>query len=139
MANAGWSHCHITPLLLTVFLVLFGQACRTTKGSKLDSWALDGSEDKAEQFIVATVYNHFPNLPEDRTVAKRFARGLMDKREVHAEESEYVLSVKSAQGAEALESYVVLEFASSTNVLELAGVPSDLKYLGPAPDQSDVE
>jgi hypothetical protein len=139
MANARWVHRHIKPILLLVSVALTGTACRTTKGSKLDSWALDGSEDRAEQFIVTTVYSHFPNLPEDRSVAKRFARGLMDKREVHAEESEYILSVKSAQGPEALESYIILEFATSTNVLELASTTSPLKYLGPAPEQSDVE
>lgn len=125
--------------ILAFSLALANPACRTTKSSKLEAWTLDGSEEKAEQFIVMTVYNHFSNLPDDRLVAKRFARGLMDKRELHAEDAEYILSIKSAQGGEALENYIILEFASSTNVLELAGNTRDLKYLGPAPLQSDVE
>jgi len=112
--------------------------CKTPRGSAAASWELDGSEEKAQTFIISTVYKNYPGLPIDQSEVIKFARGLMDQKEQHAESSDYVLGKVALDGRESLESYIVLEFGSSTNVIEATQGKVALRYLGPAPVQSDV-
>lgn len=112
-------------------------ACKTGGGggdSDLAAWSLEGSEEKAKAFIVATVRQSFPKLSADDPELLRFASSLMDQQVAHAEKATYVLDAKAAEGKAALERYIVLAFAVSTNVYEVQNGAKALRYLGP-PDQ----
>ena len=127
-------------LILGSSLLLFtALGCKSTGRAHTASWELDGSEAKAQEFIVGTVNKNFPDLATDQSEIIRFARGLMDQKESHAESADYVLGKVQTHGTDALERYIVLEFASSTNVIEAVDSKVALRYLGPAPSQADTQ
>ncbi len=119
---------HFSMMVITLLTLV---ACKTSNlRSNTEAWALDGSEEKARQFVAHVVKSYYGGAANDQVV-EEFAREITDRKTKHNEAQEYVLAAKEREGRAALERYIVLEFAVSTNLFEVGAGDGRVQYLGP--------
>ncbi len=117
--------------LLFASLLMAVIGCKTPQSrSSTEAWAIGGSEEKAKMFVTEVVKAYYGDLAT-KDVLTKFAAEITDRTTKHNEKQEYVLAAKNREGREALERYIVLEFATSTNLFEARESKTPLRYLGP--------